>query len=283
MVITAPARTLMDELGIGEDRVRALGKRLIRRADVAALQEGAAPQPAAPAALGGADAAELVLPRTQRRIADVVSRTHREVPAAYTVVKVDVEDALRLARELTPRERILVGLPELLVKAVAGLVGRFEVAYATPIAPGRLRRAATAHVGVTMDAGKGLFVPVVHDATNRSLGEISRTLMKHRLAAMRGAFREEDLSGANIVVTLHNEGAVTLAIPIVFPGQVCALSLAAPQREAVPVGDGFEARHTVHLGLAYDHRYANGHDAVQFLEAIRAALESPAALVEDTP
>lgn len=223
------------------------------------------------------------MPVSQRRVADVVARAHREVPAAYTVVKVDVEDALRLARELTPALRALIGLPELLVKAVAGLVGRFELLFATPVGPGRVRRASTAHVGVTMDVGKGLSVPVVHDATGRTLREISRTLMAYRMAALRGGLREEDLSGGNVTLTLHNESTVTLAVPIVFPGQLCALSLAAPQQELVPAEGpaGFAVRHTVHLGLAYDHRYVNGHDAIVFLDALRAALEAPAALAAD--
>ncbi|MEU4512798.1 2-oxo acid dehydrogenase subunit E2 [Nonomuraea wenchangensis] len=274
VVITAPARRLMDELGIGEDAVRALGRKIIRRDDVTALTQ---PAPSDP------DAEEIVLPVSQRRVADVVARAHREVPAAYTVVKVDVEDALRLARELTPALRTLIGLPELLVKAVAGLTGRFELLFATPVGPGRVRRAATAHVGVTMDVGKGLSVPVVHDATGRTLREISKTLMTYRMAALRGGLREEDLSGGNITLTLHNESTVTLAVPIVFPGQLCALSLAAPQQELVPAEGpaGFAVRHTVHLGLAYDHRYVNGHDAIVFLDALRAALEAPAGLAAD--
>ncbi|MEW9551696.1 2-oxo acid dehydrogenase subunit E2 [Nonomuraea sp. NPDC050783] len=285
MVITAPARRLMAELGIGEDALRALGKKVIRREDVTALP-GPPPGPAGGPVDGPVDGPagdEIALPPSQHRVAEVVTRSHREVPAAYTAVKVDVEDALRLARELTPALRTLVGLPELLVKAVAGLAGRFELLFATPVGPGRVRRAATAHVGVTMDVGKGLFVPVVHDATGRPLREISRTLMAYRLAALRGGLHEQDLSGGNITLTLHNESSVTLAIPIILPGQVCALSLAAPQPEVVPAADGFAVRHTVHLGLAYDHRYVNGHDAVVFLDAVRAALEAPAALTAGEP
>ncbi|MEU6795344.1 2-oxo acid dehydrogenase subunit E2 [Nonomuraea wenchangensis] len=282
VVITAPARRLMDELGIGEDAVRALGRKIIRRDDVTALAQ---PTPVEPALStpSDPDAEEIILPVSQRRVADVVARAHREVPAAYTVVKVDVEDALRLARELTPALRTLIGLPELLVKAVAGLTGRFELLFATPVGPGRVRRSSTAHVGVTMDVGKGLSVPVVHDATGRTLREISKTLMAYRMAALRGGLREEDLSGGNITLTLHNESTVTLAVPIVFPGQLCALSLAAPQQELVPAEGpaGFAVRHTVHLGLAYDHRYVNGHDAIVFLDALRAALEAPAGLAAD--
>lgn len=262
VVITAPARALMAELGVEPDDVRALGKRLVRREDVLAVARGT-----------------IALSKAQRRTAEVVELSHRTVPAAYSVIRVEVTRALRLAGERTRSLRALVGLPELLVKAAASLVERFPLCFASPLDATRARRAATADIGVTMDVGEGLYVPVVHDAGNRPLGEIARELMRYRTAAFRGTFRERDLTGANLTVTLHNDDGVVLAVPIVFPGQICALSLAGPYREAVVADDGgVSARDVVNLGLAYDHRYVNGRDAVLFLQALRELLESPDAL-----
>jgi 2-oxoglutarate dehydrogenase E2 component (dihydrolipoamide succinyltransferase) len=201
------------------------------------------------------------------------------VPAAFTVVKVDVTDALEAAREATRRLRTLVGLPELLVKATGNLLGRFPLFFATPIDSATVRRAGAAHIGVTFDVGKGLCVPVVRDASTRPLAEISRDLMAFRLTALRGAFRERDLRDATIVVTLHNEPQIVLAVPIIFPGHACALSLAAPLPEVRPAAaGGFAVREIVHLGVAFDHRIVNGRDAALFLTALRETLESPAAL-----
>ncbi|TQS17988.1 2-oxo acid dehydrogenase subunit E2 [Microbispora hainanensis] len=119
------------------------------------------------------------------------------------------------------------------------------------------------NIGVTVDVGEGLYVPVVHDAASRTTKDIATTLMKHRLAATTGEFTEGDLSGANFVVTLHTEHGVVLAIPFVYPGTVCALAVPGPR-------DGTLAD----IGLAYDHRLINGRDAALFLNALRASVEA---------
>jgi 2-oxoglutarate dehydrogenase E2 component (dihydrolipoamide succinyltransferase) len=103
--------------------------------------------------------------------------------------------------------------------------------------------------------------------------ELATRLMELRLAAMEARFRPEDLDGANIAITLHTDPDVCLAIPFVFPGQVCALAVTAPQPEVVLDGAGAVASRTVaNIGLAYDHRLINGRDAAAFLNALKEDL-----------
>ncbi|MEU8194083.1 2-oxo acid dehydrogenase subunit E2 [Microbispora amethystogenes] len=323
VVVTMPARELIEAHGVAMERVYALGRKIIRRADVEELlggpssatpettatqettatngdasgsalpstagQANGLPAPALSAAhsatdsaLNGAepddDAQWITLSRAQQRTAEVVERSRREIPAAFTVMTVDVTEVLSLARDLTRRLRALVGLPEMVVKATGGLLDRFPVFFAEP-APGprpRLRRAATADVGVTVDVGRGLFIPVVRDVGDRPLSEIAGDLAGFRKTALTGSFRESDLQGGNITLTLHTHDGIVHAVPIVFPGQTCALSLTAPRPEVVPDGAGFAVRKTVAIGLAYDHRFVNGRDAAEFLGELRSALESPA-------
>ncbi|WP_067171718.1 2-oxo acid dehydrogenase subunit E2 [Microtetraspora niveoalba] len=299
VVITAPARKLIDELGVSPDEIRALGRKVVRRADLEHLAAGGtredppprgpadagrSPTPGLPATPGGEDvhgpggagAGELItLSRAQRRTAEVVERSRREIPSAFTLMNVDVTDALPLTRDLTRRLRVLVGLPELVVKALGGLLDAFPLFFATPAGDLRARRATAADVGVTVDVGRGLFVPVVRDPGGRSLAEIARDLTGFRRTALEGTFRESDLDGGAITLTLHTRDGVAVATPIVFPGQTCALALTAPRSEVVQDGAGFAVRKICGLGLSYDHRFVNGREAAEFLGAIRAALESP--------
>ncbi|GGO23385.1 dihydrolipoamide acetyltransferase component of pyruvate dehydrogenase complex [Microbispora rosea subsp. aerata] len=280
VVVTAPARELIEAHGVAMERVYALGRKVIRRVDVEELlREDASAADDAPAAAAGPDGDDarwITLSRAQRRTAEVVERSLREIPAAFTAMNVDVTEVLSLARDLTRRLRALVGLPEMTVKALGGLLDRFPVFFAEP-APGlRARRADTADVGVTVDVGRGLFIPVVRDAGNRPLAEIARDLVRFRETALTGSFRERDLRGGAITLTLHTHDGIVFAVPIVFPGQTCALSLTAPRTEVVQDGSGFAVRKTATLGLAYDHRYINGRDAAEFLAELRTALESPA-------
>ncbi|GIH92038.1 2-oxo acid dehydrogenase subunit E2 [Planobispora siamensis] len=312
-VITAPARAAMRELGVSEERVLALGLPLVRRADVERLAGAGAPaggpEPAGPetAALetagagagdAGTDHAEAAppqedgtaggyeLPRVQRAVARAVTLSHRTVPAAYTVMRFDVGPALERARELTREVRRPVGLPELFVQAVAGLHGRFPLLFASvedtadatgterAAGPGgsRVRLPDAPRVGVTFDLGEGLYVPVIRETG--SLRDIAAAMMRHRLAAAGGDFRERDLSGANITVTLHTDADVVLAVPIVLPGTAAALAVTSPRPELTLAADGSVTTRTVaDIGLAYDHRIVNGRDAALFLAALRQEIQ----------
>lgn len=293
VVVTAPALRLMDERGISMEQVRALGRKVVRRADLESLlapwagpgnpvsvtlptiAPGRASGPAASRTVP--EGSGLIEPsRAQRRVAEVVEESHRDIPSAFTVMRVDVTDALGFARQETRRLRVLIGLPELLVRATGRLLDRFPLCFATPVDGRRARRAVSAEVGVTVDVGGGMVVPVVRDAGRRPLGEIAGDLTRFRRAALDGTFREQDLQGGNIMLTLHTDAAVVMAVPVVFPGQTCALSLAAPRPEVVETRDGgFAVRKVILLGLAYDHRFVNGRDSAEFLGALRTALESP--------
>lgn len=290
VIVTAPARELMQAHGIAMERVYALGRKVIRRTDVEELLGAQEPSPAVAddataeddatagndATAGDDDAQWITLSRAQQRTAEVVERSRREIPAAFTAMNVDVTEVLSLARDLTRRLRTLVGLPEMVVKAAGGLLDRFPMFFAEPGPGPRARRAATADVGVTVDVGRGLFIPVVRDVGNRPLAEIAGDLVGFRKTALTGSFRERDLQGGAITLTLHTHDGIVFAVPIVFPGQTCALSLTAPRTEVVQDGPGFAVRKTATVGLAYDHRYINGRDAAEFLGELRTALESPA-------
>lgn len=217
------------------------------------------------------------LPRIQRAVAATVTAAHRDIPAAFTAVEVDVTEALGAGPALRAAAGTLVGLPELTLAALAARRGTDPACFAALTADGTATRLVPgAHVGVTFDLGGGLFVPVVHDADRAPLGDLARTLMQYRMAALRGAFRDRELQGANITLTLHTDPGVAFALPVVFPGQACALSLAAPRTVVLPGPDGgFRARSLVHLGAAFDHRLLNGRQVVALLTGVKDLLEAP--------
>ncbi|MER5648309.1 2-oxo acid dehydrogenase subunit E2 [Streptosporangium sp. NPDC002524] len=300
-VVTAPARAAMEELGVSHAEVASLGLTVIRRADVEAVvarrtgrtasgvgddvlegvQENTTRQDAQEGVPGDvledvprpvADTGARRLSRVQRAVARAVTTSHGTIPAAYTVVKFEVGPLLERARGLSREVRRPVGLAELFVQAVAALHPAFPLFFAS--LDGDLARPADApRVGVTFDMGEGLYVPVVHDTG--SLKAIADALMRYRLAATEGDFREKDLTGANIAVTLHTDADVVLAIPLIFPGTVCALAITSPQPELFLAEDGaVTARTVANIGLAYDHRLINGRDAALFLAALRMELHA---------
>lgn len=270
LVITSSARELADSLGIDDSRLRALGKPVIRRADVESLTEPTA--------------AIHELTRTQRAVAAVVAASHRDIPAAFAAVKVEVDAALRAARAATKRTGTLIGLPELVVKAMAARLPEFPLFFAAPLDAGRVRLTSTADVGVTVDVGTGLFVPVVRSAGTLSVAEVADRMLDFRTRAMTGELTETDLTNATIMLSLHTDTDVVVAAPIVHPGQTCVVCLPGTQHELAldDVGE-VVTRRVVQLSICYDHRTVNGQDAVAFLKAIKEDLSEPDRLVTAEP
>ncbi|USX55456.1 2-oxo acid dehydrogenase subunit E2 [Lentzea sp. HUAS12] len=279
--LTKAARALVEQHGLTDDVLRGLGRTVIRAADVEALLPGAAQ---AGAATGRHLSAQ------QRAVGSVVTESMRTIPAAAAYAKVDVGRAQDLARHLRQRTGSVVSLLGLLVKAVADQLPAHPDLFARLLDDGTVQPAPRAHVAVAVDAGKGLYTPVVHNPAALNVAQIADLITGFRDKAVRGTFRTDELTGANILISAHTAEGVVFATPIVFPGQTCALSLGGIDEQLVLDQRGRpEVRRFTYLGVVYDHRVVNGRDAMAFLGDLKRALEAPAALAagaegdEDAP
>lgn len=283
VTITKPARSRAAELGIPLARLRTLGKAFVRAADVESLvgvaadveePPGRRPEDEPPAAAG----TTLEIPRVQRLVSSVVSRSNQEVPTGYALLRVEVDRALALTRRLTSEHREMIGLPELLVVALAALRPAHPLFFARRLDDRRAWVEDGAHVGVTVDVGTGLFVPVMRDAHQLNVVEVAQQLEAFRRRARTSSFRPKDLVGGSIMLSLHCEPDVVMAAPIVHPGQTCVVTLPGAQQWPVATVDGLGVRTVVHLGVSYDHRLVNGREAVAFGTGVKALLEDPETL-----
>jgi 2-oxoglutarate dehydrogenase E2 component (dihydrolipoamide succinyltransferase) len=290
LVLTDAARALAEAHGITDAQLRSLGRTVIRTVDVEALVPGTTVNvvdgvEVVGDAEGVGDAAETAaaeqLPIRQRAVGAAVTESMRTIPAAAAYVKVLADAALGQAERLVQQQGGgFAGLPELVVKAVATLHSKHPLMFATLIGDSRILRAEAPNVGVTVDIGRGLHVPVIHDAAALTSAQIAERLARLRFKAMRAGFTEQELAGANILVALHNTAGIVLATPIVFPGQTCAVSLPDTQEELALADDGrVVVRRYVNIGVVYDHRVVNGRDAVAFLQDLKHLMETPESLI----
>ncbi|MCF3129193.1 2-oxo acid dehydrogenase subunit E2 [Streptomyces olivochromogenes] len=274
-ILSDAARTLAQDHGIRTEQLRTLGKRVVKASDVQRLiDQGFMDQGAASAAAGAsADAAVVSLSPHQRAVAAVVSEAHRTIPAAFAAIAVDLT-AFRATRGGAP-----YGLVELLVKAIAARHADFPLFFATPGADHTLTLASAANVGVTVDVGTGLFIPVLKDAARRPIGDLADDLMDFRVSALRQNFRGDAFADEAITLSLHNDPDIILAAPIVHPGRTCVVTLCAERSEVALTEDGTPfTRPVTTVAATYDHRYLNGRDAVRFLTAVKQDLETTDAI-----
>lgn len=259
-LITAAAQRLIDKLGITGAQLLALGKSVIRESDIQAL--------GAPAATNAAP-----LSLQQQAIARTVTLSRSTIPDAFLLHKIDVEAALARLKDYQQAHRTRVGLPDLLTWVVAQLCNEFPAFFGRLDDQLRSRASSAGNIGVTLDVGHGLFVPVIRDATQLSFGAVAARLAAFRMKAMRNSFEAADLADGDLTISLNmNEGTVFVQ-PIILPPQTSMLSIGAVLKEVVIGNDGIASeRRFVNLGVAYDHRAVNGFQAAAFAKAISALL-----------
>ena len=217
--------------------------------------------------------------RSQRRVAELVTLSHREIPAAFTAARIAVHEALALADRLSQQDGAAIGLTELVIKALGMLAPRYPTIHSTTGPAGVRHTPDAIGVAVTIDVDTGLYLPVVTDVAARTLDQIADILIDLRMRALRGQFTEPDFTGATIALSLNVEPGITLVQPIIPPGLTAIVSLPGPEPHPCPDDRRPLAIHpTVQVGLAYDHRHVNGRHAAQFLTDLKHLLEHPTEL-----
>jgi 2-oxoglutarate dehydrogenase E2 component (dihydrolipoamide succinyltransferase) len=136
-------------------------------------------------------------------------------------------------------------------------------------------------IGVAVGTDRGLLVPVVRDADQKSFAQIEKDIAEYAVKARGNKIKIEDLQGG--VFTISNGGIYgsLLSTPILNPPQSGILGLHKIQERPMAVKGQVVVRPMMYLALSYDHRVVDGKEAVTFLIRIKECIESPARLMLD--
>ena len=134
-------------------------------------------------------------------------------------------------------------------------------------------------IGIAVSTDRGLIVPVLRDADTRSFADIEQSVGAFATRARDGAITLEELTGGTFTITNGGVFGSLLSTPILNQPQSAILGMHKIQERPVAVGGQVVVRPMMYLALTYDHRIIDGREAVQFLVAVKDALEDPARLL----
>jgi pyruvate dehydrogenase E2 component (dihydrolipoamide acetyltransferase) len=225
----------------------------------------------------------LELTRTQQTIARRMAEAKATIPEFTLQTEIDMEACVALRSELKGLGKD--GIPthpaptynDMVVKACALALREFPRANGG-YRDGRLQLHSRVNVGVAVAAEETLVVPTVFDADQKSLGEIARETRAMAERVRDGSITPPELGGGTFTVSNLGMFGVTAFTAIINPPQAAILSVGSLSPRAVVRDGEVQARNTMTVTLACDHRILYGADAARFLARIRELLEAPAAL-----
>jgi 2-oxoglutarate dehydrogenase E2 component (dihydrolipoamide succinyltransferase) len=137
-------------------------------------------------------------------------------------------------------------------------------------------------IAMAVGTPKGLVVPVLRSCEKRSFADIESGIKDLATRARDGKLSLDDLQGGTFTITNGGIYGSLMSTPILNPPQSGILGMHAIKPRAVehPAGSGQVAiRPMMYLALSYDHRIIDGAEAVQFLVAVKSAIEEPERLM----
>lgn len=133
------------------------------------------------------------------------------------------------------------------------------------------------HLGLAVDTDRGLMVPVVKNADNFTIQELSTQFKKIADTCRKGNISPELLTGDAASFTVSNLGnyGVEMFTPVINLPQVAILGVNTIVLRPKELGDGlFGFVPYLGLSLTYDHRAIDGGEATRFVKQIANEIEN---------
>jgi 2-oxoglutarate dehydrogenase E2 component (dihydrolipoamide succinyltransferase) len=300
--VTPLVRKLAGENGVDLGSVQGTGVGgRIRKQDVLAAAEAkkaAASAAAAPDAAASAapapTAAKAVPVSPLRGTTEKMSRIRKAIASHMvnslhvsaqltTVVEVDVTEIAKLRQakkaEFEAREGVKLSfLPFFAQAAVDALKQYPKLNASIDSEKDEVTYHASEHLGIAVDADKGLMVPVVHNAGDLNIAGLAKKIADLADRTRNNKVLPDEMAGGTFTITNTGSRGALFDTPILNQPQVGMLGTGAVVKRPVVIthpelGETIAIRQMVYLALTYDHRLVDGADAARYLTAVKNRLE----------
>ena len=220
--------------------------------------------------------------RLRSRVAERLLSAQQSAAMLTTFNEVNMQavNALRqrYKAEFETRHGVKLGYMSFFVRAVCIAMQQFPVINAA-IDGGDIVWSDDIDIGIAVSTPRGLVVPILRRAQTLSAAQIETAIADFALRAKEIRLKLDELAGGTFSITNGGVFGSLLSTPILNPPQSAILGMHQIQERPIAENGQVVIRPMMYLALTYDHRLVDGRDAVQFLVAVKNALETPESLL----
>ncbi len=281
------ARRMASERGVDLSLLTGRGPRgRILKADVeaAAREVGTSAQSARPAGRSGSYTS---IPNNNVRkvIARRLTEAKQHIPHFYLTIDCDIDALLGTRRQVNNRfaakkPGIKISVNDLVVKAAALALVDVPAANAS-WSEEAIRRYNDIDISVAVATDNGLITPVVRNADQLAIADISSTIKDLAKRANDGRLHPDEYRGGGFTISNLGMYGIKEFQAIINPPQSCILAVGAGEKRAVVRDDIIASATMMTCTLSVDHRSVDGAIGAEYLQAFKEYIENPALLFLD--
>jgi 2-oxoglutarate dehydrogenase E2 component (dihydrolipoamide succinyltransferase) len=220
--------------------------------------------------------------RLRQRVAERMKEAQNTAAILTSFNEVDLHEVMQIRSrykdEFQQRHGVKLGFMSFFVKACCEALDKHPVVNAS-VDGEEIVYHGYQDIGIAVSTDRGLMVPVLRDAGNLGLAEIEARIAEYATQAREGKIQLEDLQGGTFSITNGGVFGSLLSTPLLNPPQSAILGMHTIKERPVAIDGEVVVRPMMYIALSYDHRIIDGKDAVQFLVAVKEALEDPARML----
>ena len=267
---TPAAKRIAKEKGIGLNGIAGSGPGgRIQAVDVEQAKAGTAMK--MPAAMPGSSTAvleEIPLVGMRRTIAQNMQRSKQEVPhVPYLIdIEVDAAEALRkLINQNKAESAPKVSMTAVIVKAVVWALKK-NMIINSQFAGDRILVMKDINIGIATAIDGGLIVPVIHNAEQKDLLQISAEIKSLAGKARSSQLQLEDITGGTFTISNLGMYGIDSFSAIINQPETSILAVGKTKRVFLPdENDQPVLRKVISFTVSADHRVIDGAQAAKFL------------------
>jgi pyruvate dehydrogenase E2 component (dihydrolipoamide acetyltransferase) len=279
------ARKVAADKGIDLSQVQGTGPGgRITEKDVLSAQPVAAPVAVAPVAVAAPVAASaedqvIKLPRLRQITAKRTTDSKQQVPHFYVTVEVDVEAIGELRAMFEREESGKVSVNDFVIKACA--LALRDMPEVNAVYQGdQITIHGGVHVGMAVAIADGLTVPVIKNADQLSLRQISARSKELAKKARENKLGLDELSGSTFSISNMGMLDVDNFLAIINQPNSAIIAIASARKKVVVNDqDEIEVRSRMNISGSFDHRALDGAVGAKFINVVKKYLENPSRLL----
>ena len=279
-MLSPSARKLAEENALAPDTIPGTGRGgRVTRADVVNRIKSDVPAP--PDAAGRQDR-RVPMTRLRARIAERLVEAQQTAAILTTFNEINMRPVMDLRaryRESFETEHgVKLGFMSFFVKACVAALKKFPVVNAS-VEGDDIVYHEYYDIGIAVGGPRGLVVPILRDADSLSFAAIEKRVSDFGAKAKDGKLSLEEITGGTFSITNGGVFGSLMSTPILNPPQSAILGMHKIQERPIAENGQVVIRPMMYVALSYDHRIVDGREAVQFLVAVKEAIEDPARLL----
>ena len=263
------ARRMAEEEGLALAQIQGTGPAgRITEEDVLRVLEGRQVPPAAPVKT-------IPFLGMRQAIAEQMAYSLQTMAQLTLTARADVTELASTREALATRWGRKVSYTDLLVKAVVAAL-RDHPLLGAQLQGDVIVMPDEINIGIAVALEAGLIVPVIRNADQMTVLQISDRVKDLAQRARENALNVDEVSGAVFTITNLGMYGVDAFTPIINPPEVAILGVGRIAEELALINGQVASRSTMVLSLTIDHRIVDGAPGAAFLQTLVQLLEHPA-------